>query len=81
MMPAAMVPAAMMTMKTAVVTAVEAAVMTMEARVATATAWMRTKTSTCRCHAHAGNCSKRSNENFVDLHVFTSFFFLGLSQG
>ena len=33
-----------------------------------------------RCHAHACNCGYRRNENLVELHVVTSFFF-GLYMG
>jgi hypothetical protein len=46
-----------------------AAMMAVEATSETAGAAM-----TCRRHAHAGNCGNRRNENLVDLHVVTSFF-------
>jgi hypothetical protein len=67
-----MVPATVMTMEATVVT-VESAVVTVEAAAVTATT-ARTRTETCRRHAHTCDCGNRRNENFTDLHVFTSFF-------
>ena len=61
MAPAAVVPPATMVAAEGVVTTAE-----------TATAW--TRAETCRRHAHACNCGDRRNENLVDLHVVTSFF-------
>ena len=40
----------------------------------TAAAWMCTET--CRRRAHACNCGNHRNENLVELHVFTSFFWV-----
>ena len=63
MAPAAVVPPAAVVAAEGVVTAAE-----------TATTW--TRAETCRRHAHACNCGNRRNENLVDLHVITSFFWV-----
>ena len=72
------------TMETAMPSTVEAAMppsveATMSPTVGSATettaaAW--TCTETCRRRAHACNCGNHRNENLVELHVFTSFFWV-----
>jgi hypothetical protein len=70
------------TMETAMPSTVEA---TMSPTVGSATettaaaAW--TCTETCRRRAHACNCGNHRNENLVELHVFTSFFWVYTGVG
>jgi hypothetical protein len=51
---------------------VPTAVVPVETAVVTA---METTMGTRHCRAHTCNCGNRRNENLVDLHVITSFFF------